>query len=117
MADKITIYHNPRCRKSREALALLDEHGINPEVVRYLDDAPAPEELKLIAAKLDLPVKDMVRREEKAYKEKYKHADFTDDEWLRILSEEPKLIQRPIVVKGASAVLGRPPENVLKLIK
>lgn len=117
MAEKFTIYHNPRCRKSRETLALLDEKGINPEVVRYLDNPPSSDDLKLLLAKLDLPVQAIVRKEEKAYKEKYKNANFTDDEWMRILSEEPKLIQRPIVVKGASAVLGRPPENVLKLIK
>ena len=117
MSDKFTIYHNPRCRKSREALALLQENNIEPEVVRYLDTPLSSEELRLIVAKLDVPVKAIVRTEEKVYKEKYKSADFNDGEWLQILSEETKLIQRPIVLKGASGVVGRPPENVLKLIK
>jgi arsenate reductase len=112
-----TIYHNPRCRKSRETLALLQENGIIPEVIRYLDTPPSPEELKLILAKLHLPVKSIVRTQEAVYKEKYKSSNFTDEEWMRILSEEPKLIQRPIVLKGATGVIGRPPENVLKLIK
>lgn len=114
---KYTIYHNPRCRKSRETLALLQENGIDPEVIRYLDTPPTPKDLRLVLAKLHLPVKDLVRTEEALYKQKYKASNFNEDEWLRILSEEPKLLQRPIVLKGATGVIGRPPENVLKLIK
>jgi arsenate reductase len=116
MSDKYTIYHNPRCRKSREALNLLEAEGAEHEVVKYLDSPPGSEELKLLLAKLDLNVADIIRKEEKLYKEKYKGLDFTDDEWLIVLTENPKLLQRPIVVKGSKAVIGRPLENVKNLM-
>ncbi len=112
-----TIYHNPRCRKSREALALLKENGIMPKEVRYLDEPLSTDDLRLILAKLHLSAKDIVRTEEADYKKKYKNSNFTEEEWLLILRDEPKLMQRPIVLKGATGVVGRPPENVLKLIK
>lgn len=116
MPEKLTIYHNPRCRKSRETLALIEGNGHTPEVIKYLEQPPTPEELKLILAKLDMDVRDVIRKGEQVYKDKYKKADFTESEWLQILAEEPKLIERPIVVKGSKAILGRPPENVLKLL-
>lgn len=117
MADQYTIYHNPRCRKSREALNFLIEEGVDHEVVKYLDAPLNPKELKLILAKLDLKVSDIIRKEEQLFKQKYKGLDFTDDEWLMVLEENPKLIQRPIVVKGSKAVIGRPLENVKNLLK
>lgn len=116
MPDIIVIYHNPRCRKSRETLSLIEAKGHKPKVIKYLETPPQPEELRLMLAKLDMNVKDILRKGEPVYKEKYKHATFNDDEWLRILAEEPKLIERPIVVRGSRAILGRPPENVLKLL-
>ncbi len=117
MSEGFVIYHNPRCRKSRESLALLEEQGIKPEVKRYLENPPSREELKLLLAKLDLKVDDIIRKEEKIYKERFRNCTFTEDEWLDVLIEEPKLIQRPIVVHGARARIGRPPENVLNLLK
>ncbi len=117
MSDKYTIYHNPRCRKSREALNFLEEEGVDHEVVKYLDKPLKPKDLKLILAKLDLNVSDVIRKEEQLFKEKYKGLDFTDDEWLMVLEENPKLLQRPIVVKGSKAVIGRPLENVKNLLK
>ncbi|HKL40506.1 MAG TPA: arsenate reductase (glutaredoxin) [Cryomorphaceae bacterium] len=116
MADKYTIYHNPRCRKSREALNFLVEEGVDHEVVKYLDEPLKPKDLKLILAKLDLSVSDVIRKEEQLFKQKYRGLDFTDDEWLKVLQENPKLLQRPIVVKGSKAVIGRPLENVKKLL-
>lgn len=117
MADKYTIYHNPRCRKSREALNLLVEEGVDHEVVKYLDTPLNVKELKFILAKLELNVRDVIRKEEQLFKQEYKGLDFTDDEWLLVLSEHPKLLQRPIVVKGSKAVIGRPLENVKTLLK
>jgi arsenate reductase len=117
MAEKYTIYHNPRCRKSREALNFLVEEGVDHEVVKYLDKPLKPKDLKLILAKLDLNVTDVIRKEEQLFKQKYKGLDFTDDEWLMVLEENPKLLQRPIVVKGSKAVIGRPLENVKNLLK
>jgi len=117
MAEKYIIYHNPRCRKSREALNFLVEEGVDHEVVKYLDAPLNPKELKLILAKLDLKVSDIIRKEEQLYKQKYKGLDFTDDEWLMVLEENPKLMQRPIVVKGSKAAIGRQLENVKNLLK
>jgi len=116
MSDKYTIYHNPRCRKSREALNLLVEEGVDHEVVKYLEQPPTAKDLKLLLAKLDLKVGDVIRKEERLYKEKYKGLDFNDDEWMVVLTENPKLLQRPIVVKGSKAVIGRPLENVKNLL-
>jgi arsenate reductase len=116
MEESYTIYHNPRCRKSREALKFLEEKGVNPEVVKYLDEPLGRKELEVLLAKLNLDVQEIIRKEEKLYKEKYKNMNFTDEEWLIILEENPKLIQRPIVVNGHKAVIGRPLENVQKLL-
>ena len=117
MTAEYIIYHNPRCRKSREALQLLEGEKVDIEIVKYLDDTLSRDDLKKLLAKLNLEVQSIIRKEEKLYKEKYKNMNFTDEEWLIILEENPKLIQRPIVVKGNKAVIGRPIENVINLLK
>jgi arsenate reductase len=104
----VTIYHNPRCSKSRITLALLKENSVNPEVVLYLDTPPDTRELKALLKKLRLT---------DAYKASGLNKDSDDEEILAAMAKYPKLIERPIVVKGRRAVLGRPPENVLELIK
>lgn len=109
------IYHNPRCRKSRETLELIKAQGIEPEVVEYLKDVPSNQEMKELLMKLNMGASDLVRKVEKEYKEKYKGKNFNEDEWIQIMLESPKLIERPIVVRGNKAVLGRPPENVESL--
>jgi arsenate reductase len=111
------IYHNSRCRKSREALQLLKDEGINPEIVEYLKDTPDREEFKLVLAKLHMKPEEVLRKEESLFKEKYKTFNFTDDEWIDVMLENPKLIQRPIVIKANRAVIGRPIENVKELLK
>lgn len=116
MADW-TIYHNPRCRKSREALQLLHDNGIEPKVVEYLKEAPSTAELETVLMKLNLQPVEIVRKGESIYKQKYKGMEFNPHEWVQILHEEPKLIERPIVIRDNKAVVGRPPENVLDLIK
>ncbi|HHJ49838.1 MAG TPA: arsenate reductase (glutaredoxin) [Phaeodactylibacter sp.] len=109
------IYHNPRCSKSRQTLQLIKERGVEPEIVRYLDTPPTKEELRELLQKLGLKPEDIVRKKEALYKERYKGKTLSDEEWLEVLSQNPKLIERPIVVEGNKAVLGRPPERVLEL--
>jgi arsenate reductase len=113
--SEFTIYHNPRCKKSRETLKLLEDKGVNYDVVHYLKEVPTKDDLKKILAKLNVNPFDLVRKEEKKYKEEYKKLNLNDEEWIEVMRQNPKLIQRPIVVKGNKAVIGRPPENVEEL--
>jgi arsenate reductase len=110
-----TIYHNPRCSKSRATLGLLEERGVEPKIVEYLKSPPSKKELKDIVDKLGLRPEDLVRKGEDVYKTKYAGRTLTDAQWLDAMIEDPILIERPIVVSGSRAVIGRPPENVKKL--
>ncbi len=111
-----TIYHNPRCSKSRNTLALLEERGISPEVILYLEQAPGEAEIQELLGKLGMGAAELVRRGEDEYKARGLGAESSDTEVLAAMAECPRLIERPIVVRGERAVLGRPPENVLALI-
>jgi len=115
MSD-VTIYHNPRCSKSRTTLALLEENGVSPGVVLYLETPPSAQDISGLLAKLDMTAGQLVRRGEDVYKECGLNKDSSDAQVLAAMAEYPKLIERPIVVMGDKAVLGRPPENVLALI-
>ena len=110
------IYHNPRCRKSRETLALITAKEEDVEVIEYLNTPPTKTELTHILKLLGIPAQDLIRKSEPIYKEKFKGKSITDDEWVSIMVEYPKLIERPIVLKGNKAIIGRPPENVLELL-
>lgn len=110
------IYHNPRCSKSRQTLQLLEEKGIRPTIVKYLDEIPTEDELRAILEKLGIAAKDLIRKGEQIYKEEYKGKELTEDEWISAMIAHPKLIERPIVVNGNKAALGRPPESVLNII-
>ena len=110
------IYHNPRCNKSRQTLALLQENGVKPDLVLYLDNIMTADELRGLLAKLGISPMQLVRKGEAVWKEKYKGKVLSDDQVIEAMIANPKLIERPIVVKDQSAVLGRPPENVLELI-
>jgi len=110
------IYHNPRCTKSRQTLQLIKDAGKNVEIVEYLTDTPTQNDLKEIIALLGIRPEQLLRKNEDIYKLNFKGKKFTDDEWIKIMVENPKLIERPIVVEGNKAVLGRPPENVLSLL-
>ncbi|MFO8129583.1 MAG: arsenate reductase (glutaredoxin) [Bacteroidales bacterium] len=112
----IRIFHNPRCKKSRAGLNYLKEKGIEPEVVHYMKNPPHEEELKRILQKLNKKPAGIIRTQEALYKSDYKDKDFTDGEWVKILTENPRLIRRPIVVKGYKAVIGDPPENIDHLL-
>ncbi len=110
------IYHNPRCTKSRETLALINDAGVDVEVVEYLKNVPSRTELEMILSKLNLKPSQILRKGEAVYKEKFKNSNFTEEEWITIMMEYPKLIERPIVISGNKAVIGRPPENVNELL-
>lgn len=110
------IYHNPRCRKSRETLAIIEDNGGNAEIVLYLENPPTVDELRDLLSKLGLRPDELVRKGESIWKEEFKGKELGDEEILLAMTEYPKLIERPIVVKGKKAVLGRPPENVLELL-
>lgn len=111
-----TIYHNPRCSKSRTTLALLQEKGIEPEVVLYLETEPDAAEIRGLLDKLGITAAQLVRRGEDAYKELGLGKDSSEQQLVEAMAQHPKLIERPIVVHQGRAVLGRPPENVLDLI-
>lgn len=110
------IYHNPRCGKSRQTLAILEEKGIKPEIILYLQDTPSREELSAVLEKLGMQASQIVRKSEQVYKDNFKGKELSEDEWLDALVQYPKLMERPIVIRDDRAVLGRPPENVLDLI-
>lgn len=114
--DPIVIYHNPRCSKSRAALALLRKKGIEPAIVEYLVTPPTKAQLKAIVGKLRVKPEQIVRKAEDIFKRKYAGKNTNDEQWLDALTKDPILIERPIVVKGDKAVIGRPPEEVLKLL-
>ena len=116
-ARKIEIYHNNRCGKSRGALELLQKSGNEIIVIDYLKNPPTPKDVKTVLSKLDVNVKGIIRVKEKVFIENFKNKNFTDDEWVQILCEHPILIERPIIIDGFKAVVARPPELVLELIK
>jgi arsenate reductase len=113
----VTIYHNPRCSKSRQTLALLEERGISPRVVDYLKTPPSAAELKTILKKLGLRPRDLMRKGEPLYAElSLKDRDVDDDALIALMVANPILIERPIVVSGGKAAIGRPPEKVLTIL-
>ncbi len=111
-----TIYHNPRCTKSRATLALLEASGIKPRVIEYLNTPPTAKELKAIIGKLGIKPEELVRKGEDVYKQKFAGKTLTDAQWIEALAANPILIERPIVVRGDQAVIGRPPENVERIL-
>jgi arsenate reductase len=111
-----TIYHNPRCSKSRSTLSLLEEKGVEPEIVLYLETPPSARQIKELLRKLGISAAELVRRGEDEYKSCGLGKDSSETELIAAMAAHPRLIERPIVVKGGQAVLGRPPENVLELL-
>lgn len=113
----VTIYHNPRCSKSRQTLALLEQKGLAPRIVDYQKTPPTAAELKAILKALGLKPRDILRQGEPLYAELgLKHRDLDDDALIALMVANPILIERPIVVSGNKAALGRPPESVLAII-
>jgi len=113
----VEIWHNPRCSKSRETLKLLEDNQVSPKVFLYLEEKPNAKLISDILNKLDISARELLRKSEDAYKEQnLKDKDLTDKQLIAAMVKEPKLIQRPIVVKGKQAKLGRPPEQVLEIL-
>lgn len=113
MTTTTKILHNPRCSKSRDALQLLEARGLDVEVIRYLDTPPSEQELREILKLLGIPAKDLVRRGEPLFKELgLGTKELTEAQWVSLLAANPKLIERPIVVHGDKAAIGRPLEQV-----
>jgi arsenate reductase len=115
--SEITIYHNPRCSKSRETLALLEEQGITPVIVEYLKDIPSAETLRDVLTKLGLTPRQLLRTNEDDYKAlNLSDTSLSDDALIEAMCAHPKLIERPIVIKGKNARIGRPPQQVLEIL-
>ncbi|GHA57815.1 arsenate reductase [Pontibacter akesuensis] len=112
----LKIYHNARCSKSRQTLELIQQAGQDVEVVDYLKNPPTAEEINRLLQKLDMKPGQLIRQGEAIFKENYKGRQLTDHELIAAMVAHPVLIERPIVVKGDKAVLGRPPENVQQLL-
>lgn len=113
----VTLYHNPRCSKSREALALLQNQGHTPEVILYLETPPSAKQLKALLKKLGIGARDLLRKGEDAYKTlNLADTSLTETVLIEAMVNHPKLIERPIAVVGDKAIIGRPPENILQLI-
>ena len=112
----IKIYHNPRCRKSREILEIIRQAGYEPEIIEYLQTPPSEAELKDLLQRMGKRPEEIIRKGEEIFKTNFKGNQLTDDEWIKAMVENPKLIERPIVVKENVVVLGRPPENVKELL-
>ena len=114
---QVTIYHNPRCSKSRQTLALLAERGLEPRIVEYLKTPPSEDEIREILAMLGIGAADLLRTGEAEFAELgLGGSDVTDDDRIRAMNTHPRLMQRPIVVRGSAARIGRPPEQVLEIL-
>ena len=113
----LTIYHNPRCSKSRQTLSLLQDQGLEPEIVLYLETPPSAETLTLLLKQLGLDARQLLRRGEQEYKDQnLADASLSEQQLIAAMTQSPKLIERPIVVNGQRAAIGRPPESVLEIL-
>ena len=113
----LTLYHNPRCSKSRAALVLLQSRGLAPDVMLYLETPPDAAQLRDLLGKLGIGPRQLLRKGEEAYKElNLADPDLNDEQLIAAMVAHPKLIERPVLVAGDKAVIGRPPENILELL-
>lgn len=113
----VTIYHNPHCSKSREALSLLEQHDVHPEVILYLDDPPTARELREVLDLLEISARDLLRTGEEPFQTlALADPSLTDEVLIQAMVDNPILIQRPIVVSGNRALIGRPPDRVLEIL-
>jgi len=113
---KVTIWHNPRCSKSKNSMILLEEKGVDAEVVKYLDTPPTKEELKTLLSQLGMGARELMRTKEDIYKELNLKEENDEEKLIEAMVSNPKLIERPIVIKDGKAVIGRPIENVVELL-
>lgn len=111
----LKIYHNPRCSKSRESLLYIEQKGYEYELVNYMKDGISAKEIKDFLNKSGLEVTAIIRTNEELYKQQFKGMELSEEEWIKVLVENPQLLQRPLVIKGTHAVLARPAEEIQKL--
>ncbi|WP_304545912.1 arsenate reductase (glutaredoxin) [Sulfurimonas microaerophilic] len=114
--EKITIWHNPRCSKSRQALSLVEENGCEKEIVKYLEETPTKDEIKNVLSMLGVSAREMMRTKEDIYKELDLKNENDEEKLIDAMVANPKLIERPIVIKNGKAVIARPPEKALELL-
>ena len=112
----ISIFHNNRCSKSRDSLALLTQQNIEIKVIDYLKNPPTEKQIKTLLKKLKMKPLELLRKSENLYKDNYKEINLSDDEWIELIAKNPILIERPIIVNGNKAVIGRPPEKVFEIL-
>ena len=112
----IKIYHNNRCSKSRAGLKYLEDKGLEPQVVKYMDEAVSASELADVLRKLGMKPMELMRTKEEIFRTEYKGKDLSDQEWIEVMVANPKLIERPIIVRGEKAVLARPTEKIDELL-
>ena len=112
----IVIYHNPNCSKSRESLEILETHKEDIQIIKYLDVPLKADKLQKIITLLKIKPIELIRQDEALWKENFKHLDFTDEELIAVMANYPKLIERPIVINGDKAVIGRPPTKILDIL-
>lgn len=111
------IYHNTRCSKSRCAIGYLEDADVDFEVVKYLEETPSKAEIKDLLKKLGIKAEELVRKGEQIFKDNYRGKTLSEEEWIDAMAEHPRLIERPIIVDGDRAIIGRPPEKVLEFLK
>lgn len=116
IVKRMKILHNNRCSKSRCALGILEDKGVDFEVVKYLETPLNAEEIRGLLKKLNLPAEAIIRKGEADYKENFKGKEMSEEDWIEAMVAYPKLIERPIVIDGNRAIVGRPPEKVLELL-
>jgi arsenate reductase len=112
----ITIYHNPRCRKSREGLAILEDSGLPFEIRKYLEEPLSKAEIIKTIELLGLPAIDLIRKGEAIWKEHFKGKELSDNDLVEAMTSYPKLIERPIVIANNKGIIGRPPENIKSIL-
>lgn len=116
LMEKFTIYHNPRCSKSRQTLAILQEHEVSIKITEYLKESLSTEELEATIGKLGVSPCELIRKGESEYVENFKGKEMSEKDCLQAMIDFPKLMERPIVIKDNEAIIGRPPEKVLDLL-
>jgi len=117
LGKRLLIYHNVRCSKSRDVCIILKKKKVKTEIIEYLKTPPSIIEIKQLLKMLGMKAEEIVRKGEPLFKEKFAERKFTNAQWIKILSQHPILIERPIIVKGDKAIIGRPPERVLEFLK
>ena len=113
---RMKIYHNPRCRKSRKTLSLIQENRKEVEIINYFNNSLTFKDLELILVKLGISPIQLVRKKEEIWRKNYKGKEMNDDEIIKVMVDNPKIIERPIVINGTKAIIGRPPDKVLEIL-